>query len=195
MPIRHVVALCAVLLLGACAGNDLTKPPEDFGDFRLGYAIVSARQAQTAGPSRKASPEEWEQALKSAIEARLGRYDGERFYHVGVGVDAYALAVPGIPVVLSPKSALLITVNVWDDAARRKVNPEPKTFTVFEQISPETMIGSGLTQDKQEQMANLSANAARRINDWLIENREWFTPEAAAERLRLGPQVSSGQAN
>ncbi|PPB79842.1 hypothetical protein LV82_02398 [Albidovulum inexpectatum] len=195
MPIRHVLALCAVVSLAACAGKDLTQPPEDFGDFRLGYTIVSARQAQTAGPSRKASAEEWEQALKSAIEAQLGRYDGDRFYHVGVGVDAYALAVPGIPVLLSPKSVLRITVNVWDDAAQRKVNPEPKTFTVFEQISPETLIGSGLTQDKQQQITNLSANAAREINEWLVQNREWFTPEAAEERLRLGPQVSSAQAN
>jgi hypothetical protein len=115
----------------------------------------------------------------------MGRYEGDKLYHIGVGVDAYALAVPGVPLVLSPKSVLAITVNVWDDTAGRKINAEPKQFTVLEQISGATVVGSGLTQSKDEQMANLSANAARLINDWMVENAAWFTPEAVAARAAL----------
>lgn len=177
--------IVVAVLLAACARDDLSQPPKEFGDFALGYNVVVAKNAKAVGPSRRATAEEWETTLKSAIDARMGRYEGEKLYHIGVGVDAYALAVPGVPLVLSPKSVLAITVNVWDDTAQRKINAEPKQFTVLEQLSGETVIGSGLTQSKEEQMANLSANAARLINDWLIENAAWFTSEAAGARAAL----------
>jgi hypothetical protein len=186
--------IVVAILLSACARDDLSKPPKDFGDFALGYNVVVAKNAKPVGPSRKATAEEWETALSSAIDARMGRYEGEKLYHIGVGVDAYALAVPGIPLVLSPKSVLAITVNVWDDTAQRKINAEPKQFTVLEQISGETVIGSGLTQSKEQQMSNLSANAARLINDWLVENAVWFTPEAAGARAALAVATGSGTA-
>lgn len=184
MRIRAIIsALAAAVLLTACAGGgDLSQPPEEFGDFALGYNIVVAKNAKAVGPSRKATAVEWETALTSAIAARMGRYEGEKLYHIGISVDAYALAVPGVPLVLSPKSVLAITANVWDDTAGRKINAEPRRFTVLEQLSGETLVGSGLTQSKEEQMANLSANAARLINEWLVENSAWFTPEAVAGR-------------
>lgn len=182
---RRLFALLVLTLLAACAAEDLSQPPEDFGAFALGYNIVVAKNAKPVGPSRTATAEEWETALKEAIGARFGRYDGDKLYHIGIGVDGYALAVPGVPVVLSPKSVLAITVNVWDDTAGRKINAEPKQFTVFERLSGETVVGSGLTQTKEQQMANLSANAARLINDWLIDNAAWFTPEAVAARALL----------
>ncbi|MEZ5777710.1 MAG: hypothetical protein R3E44_05035 [Paracoccaceae bacterium] len=172
-------------ILTACGSNDLSGPPKPFGDFALGYNIVVAKNAKPVGPSRQATAEEWEAVLKDAIAARMGRYEGEKLYHIGVGVDAYALAVPGVPVVLSPKSVLAITVNVWDDTAGRKVNAEPRQFNVFERLSGETVIGSGLTQSREEQMQNLATNAARLINDWLAENEAWFTPEAVAARAAL----------
>lgn len=182
---RRLFALLGLTLLAACAAEDLSQPPEPFGAFALGYNIVVAKNAKPVGPSRTATAEEWEAALKAAIGARFGRYDGDKLYHIGIGVDGYALAVPGVPVVLSPKSVLAITVDVWDDTAGRKVNAEPKQFTVFERLSGETVVGSGLTQTKAQQMANLSANAARLINNWLIENKAWFTPEAVAARALL----------
>lgn len=183
--VRLLAALTGVLFLAACAGNDLASPPKDFGDFQLGYNIVVAKNARPVGPSRRAAPEEWEAAIKTAMQERFGRYQGDKLYHIGIGVDGYALAVPGIPLVLSPKSALVVTVNVWDDTAQRTVNAEPKQFTVFEQLSGETMVGSGLTQSRDEQMQNLSRNAARHINDWLVENKAWFTPEAVAARAAI----------
>lgn len=188
MRLARLFAVLALSLLTACAAEDLNAPPEDFGDFALGHNVVVAKNARAVGPSRKATAEEWEGALKAAIGERFARYQGEKLYHIGVGVDAYALAVPGVPVVLSPKSVLAVTVNVWDDTAGRTVNAAPKQFTVFEGLSGDTVVGSGLTKTKEEQMATLSANAARHINAWLVENKAWFTPEAAAARAKLPPQ-------
>ncbi|MGB7262122.1 MAG: hypothetical protein WBC68_08625 [Albidovulum sp.] len=195
MSIRSLLTqLAAIVLLSACAAEDLSKTPEPFGDFRLGFNVVVAKNAKPVGPSRKASAEEWEAALTEAIAAQLGRYEGDKLYHVGIGVDAYALAVPGIPILLSPKSVLAVTVNVWDDTAGRKINAEPKQFTVFEGVSGETVIGSGLTRSREEQVALLSSNAASQINSWLVENKAWFSSEAVAARAVLPPATSAEEA-
>lgn len=179
-----VTAFC---FLAGCAADDMSKPPTPIGDFHLGYDIVVAANAESVGPSRKATPAEWEAALKTEIDKRIGRYDGTKLYHLGVGVNAYALAVPGIPVVISPKSVVVLTVDVWDDTAQRPVNAEPKKMTVFEGISGATVIGSGLTKTREQQMQKLAENAARAINDWLVENKAWFSPEAVAARAALPP--------
>ena len=71
----------------------------------------------TKGPvSRDATPEEWKEAVRAAFEPRFKRYDGGKFYHLGVIVEGYVLAQPGIPVVLAPKSALIFSVTVIEDA-------------------------------------------------------------------------------
>jgi hypothetical protein len=189
--LRRAAAAAVLLCLAACAQEDLTKAPPPLGNFQLGYNVVVAKNAKTVGPSRQATPEEWQAALKPAIAERIGRYQGGKLYHLGVGVDGYALAVPGIPLVLSPKSVLAITVNVWDDTAQRIINAEPKQFTVFESLSGSTLIGSGLTQNKQQQMTTLSKNAARQIDKWLNENKAWFSPEAAAARAVMKPQAGA----
>jgi len=181
------VALVAALVLGACAAEDLSRPPEPLGEFQLGHNIAVARNAKQVGPSRKATAEEWETAIEAAVARNIGRYQGDKLYHIGIGVDAYALALPGVPILLSPKSVLVVTVNVWDDTARRIVNAEPRRFTIFERLAPETVLGSGLTQSRQRQIDNLAANAVRHIGDWLVENKAWFSPEAAAARALLPP--------
>ncbi|MGB5870108.1 MAG: hypothetical protein WBH04_07895 [Albidovulum sp.] len=177
--------LLAGSLLAGCAGNDLGKPPKPIGDFRLGFNIVVADNAETAGPTRTATPDEWEAVLKEEIARRIGRYDGEKLYHIGVGVNAYALAVPGVPLVLSPKSVLVISVDVWDDAVQRTVNAETKKLTIFESASGKTLVGSGLTKTREQQMRSLSENAAAAIEKWLAENKAWFTPEAVAARAAM----------
>ena len=183
MIVRKVLKSLAVLaLLSACAKQDLTEAPEPIGDFVLGHNIVVAKNAESVGPSRKAEPEEWETLLKEKIAAQIGRYEGQRVYNIGVGVDGYALAVPGVPILISPKSVLALTINIWDDALAQKLNEEPKQLIVFERLSGETVVGSGLTQTREQQMQNLTENAARLINLWLVENKEWFTPEAVASR-------------
>lgn len=177
-PSLRVIAL--LFGLSACAPkDDLAEVPVPIGDFLLGHAIVVADKAQLGPLSRTATPQEWQTALQGALRDRLGRYKGDLYFHLGINVDAYALALPGIPVVAKPKSILVASVTVWDDAKQAKINAEPKQFYVFENTTPETFISSGLTQTKAVQMANLSVNFARKIEDWLRENEDWFGGEAA----------------
>lgn len=174
--IRPMALLAGLAFLSACASSaDLNEPPEPMGDFSLGYNIVVAKNAKLVPPSRGADPEEWEKVLKEEIDKRFGRYDGDKLYHLGINVDGYALAVPGVPVVLSPKSILIVSANVWDDAAGKKLNAKAEQLSVFESLSGDTVVGSGLTKSKDEQMRDLAANMAKRIERWLVENREaWF---------------------
>lgn len=179
--IRVVPLLLAAVSLSACAAKeDLTQPPEPMGNFLLGHTIVVDEHAKMLPPSRRAEPEEWKTALTGAIDERLKRYDGTEYYHVAVNVEGYALAVPGVPLIVSPKSALVISVNVWDDAAQAKINEEPRQMTVLESISGKTVIGSGLTQSRKAQMEGLSRNAARKIHKWLLQNKDWFGADDAA---------------
>lgn len=174
---RVLFALIALILLplaGCAAKLDLTQAPVPLGNFLLGHNIVVAESAQLGPLSREATAEEWQTSLKDAIEARIGRYDGTDYYHLGINIDAYALALPGIPVVAKPKSVLVASVTVWDDAKGVKINEKPKQLYVFESFSGETFISSGLTQNKARQMRNLSFNMAARIEDWLRENEAWF---------------------
>jgi len=175
--VLRVVTLTGMLgLLGACAGQeDLSKPPVPMGDFLLGHNIVVADAAQQGPLSRKADPDDWEAALKKAIDERLGKYDGDHYFHIGTHVDAYVLAIPGVPFVATPKSVLIISINVWDDRTGQKLTAEPKQLTVFERSEKSTfIIGSGLRNSKAAQMRNLSRNAARLIQKYLLENPEWF---------------------
>ncbi|MDR7124130.1 hypothetical protein [Pseudotabrizicola sp. 4114] len=165
--------LCLTLLLG-CARNDLADPPVPLGDFALGLNIVVTDKTQKVPISRNATGEEWEAAMKKAVDNRFGRYQGTKLYNIGISVDGYALAPPGIPVVAAPKSILVITANVWDDAAQQKLNAEGKQITVFESLSGETVIGTGITRSKQQQMDALSYNAVKRVEDWFLQNPEWF---------------------
>lgn len=164
----------ALPLLAACAQNDLAGPPVPLGNFALGLNIVVADKVQKVPISREATPDEWEATMKKAVDARFGRYDGTKLYNIGISVDGYALAPPGIPVVAAPKSVLVITANIWDDAARKKLNPEGKQLTVFESLSGDTVIGTGYTRTKQQQMDALATNAAKRVEAWLLEHPEWF---------------------
>lgn len=178
MIVRLVAALLSVVLLASCAKNDLDDPKADLGDFRLGLNIVVADNMKKVPISRDATVEEWEAAMVKAIDDRFGRYteSGTKFYNFAVSVDGYALAPPGIPIVAAPKSILVISVSIFDDATATVINPEEKgkQFTVFEESSGKTLIGSGLTQTKEEQIANLSEAAAKQIEAWMRDNREWF---------------------
>jgi len=101
---------------------------------------------------------------------------------LGISLEGYVLAVPGVPLVASPKSALIFNVTAWDDAAGAKLNDEPEQITVIESFSGETVLGSGLTQSKEVQMRNLSRNAAKLIQNWLVRQKyqeDWFGGTAA----------------
>jgi hypothetical protein len=175
--------VAAMTVLAACAAQDpLEEDLPDMGDFRLAHNIVVAENMQQVPPSRNATPEEWQEIITSEIDRRFGGYEGDRLYHIGINVDGYALAPPGIPIVLNPRSVLVLSVNVWDDALGVKLHEEPEQIVIFEGSSPETfLLGSGLTRTREEQMQVLARNAARRVQLWMLQNPEWFNidPDAA----------------
>lgn len=194
MTFARILALgLALPLLAACARNDLAEPPVPLGNFALGLNIVVADKVQKVPISREASPEEWTETMKKAVAARFGRYEGTKLFNIGISVDGYALAPPGIPVVAAPKSVLVITANIWDDAAGKKLNPEGKQLTVFESLSGDTVIGTGYTRTKQQQMDALSFNAVKKVEAWLLEHPEWFDmPQTSKPSAADAPTVVSG---
>jgi len=177
MALVRFLMLGCFLVLAACGtpdGDGATSELVPLGDFRMGHNITVGTTARQIPPSRTASADEWKSAMQGAMQKRFGRYDGAGLYHFGVSVDAYALAIPGIPIALSPKSALVVSVTVWDNSTQSKLNEEVKQITVFETLSAGTVIGSGLTKTKAEQMDNLVTNAAFEIQKWMVENKAWF---------------------
>jgi len=181
--------LALLTALAACAASDpLEDELPNMGDFQLGHNIVVADNMQQVPPSRNATPEEWVSILTSEIDRRFGEYDGDRLYHIGIAIDGYALAPPGIPLVLNPRSILVMSVNVWDDAAGVKLHEEPEQIVVFEGAATETLvIGSGHARTREEQMQVLARNAARQIQRWMLDNPEWFSIDADAAPFRAAP--------
>ncbi|MCH2096213.1 MAG: hypothetical protein MK160_14030 [Rhodobacteraceae bacterium] len=185
--VRILVLLSLMVGLAACGNGakDLEKPLEPLGDMKLGFAVVVAPDPVKGPLSRDANPDEWVAAMQKQVDLRFQRYQGEKFYNIGISVDGYVLAQPGIPIVLSPKSVLIIKATVWDDAAGTKLNDEAEQITVLEAVNPETAIlGSGLTQSKAKQMENLSINAAFQVERWMRRmqaEKGWFGGEAAVE--------------
>ena len=188
--VRVLALLLSLSLVAACTGaGDLDKPAVPLGNFALGHNIVVAPKVVKGPLSRDASEEELTTALKKAIADRFDRYEGDKQYHFGVSVEGYVLAQPGVPIVLSPKSVLIVRLTVWDDAAGKKLNEEPKQITVLEQVSGETIIGSGLTQTAEVQLKNLSENVSKSIERYLVRQQKsegWFTdaPVATAAKTQ-----------
>lgn len=183
--IRLPALLAGLFLLAACTAPSPDDPLQDLGAFYLGHNIVVAPKMQKGPVSRDASKEEWVEVLTRAVGDRFGRYDGDQLYHFGISVEGFMLAPPGVPLLYTPKSVLIINVTVWDDAAGKKLNDEPEQITVFETTSGgSALVGSGHERTKQEQMQGLARNAADRIEDWLVEMQAengWFAPRPDAD--------------
>lgn len=179
--LRLPLLLAAAVFLSACAdGRNLGDQRPELGNFRLAHNIVIAGAAVQGPLSRPAEASDWEDTLRAEVTRRFGRYEGDRLYHLAIHVDAYVLAIPGVPLVASPRSALIIGVHLWDDALGRPLNDERRQFTVLEHLSGGTFIGSGLTQSAEQQMQTLSRNAVLLIENWLAENPQWFGVDPAA---------------
>lgn len=176
-------------LLAACQTNDLKQPPVPLGNFQLGVNVAVTDKMQVPGISRKVTPEEMEAAMTKAVADRFAypRYQGSNLLNIGIFVDGYLLAPPGVPIVLSPSSVMIVTVNVFDDKKGIKLNEGGKQMTVIEKGSANTFFGSGLTQSKEKQLETLTYNVAKRIEGYLLENPEWLgmTEEAAKAALAL----------
>ncbi len=163
----------AVLLAGCDPEADLANRPVDLGQFKLGHNLAIARKPAVLPGSIKVTEAEWKQAVEGAMEARFGRYKGDRLYHFGMSVDGYFLTSldAGIPGVPSPKSVLLMTVTIWDDALGRKLNEEVKEISVVSAFGD-----AGPFPSKKDLLETLSAQAAKSIEVWLVKNPQWFTP-------------------
>ncbi len=168
------LGLVALLLAGCGLPAKVDEPPVDMGNFRLGFNIVVVDGPQIGPFSRKATDEEWQAALTRAIDRRFGSYQGDKYYHIGVKLDGYALARAGVPVVFTPKSFVVVTVNIWDDATQTRLNTEEKALSVFEGISGKSIIGTGLVMTRDQQMELLANNTAKAIQDWILQNPEWI---------------------
>jgi hypothetical protein len=178
--------------LAACAPAEMSREP--LGDFRLGHNIAIADDVQAGPFTRALNEDELELAMQNAIQQRLGRFDGDGLYHIGIFIGAAVLALPGVPLIYTPQSNMVLEVNVFDNSTRQRLNEEPKRLVVgegFENTVP--ILGSGLTRERQEQIDNIAANAARQIEDWLRENEEWFTPKPGQVRVPFGEEIESSQ--
>lgn len=179
----RLILVCALLAgLAACSTTTpLEEVPEPIGDFQLGFLVPVASPNLTQGPvSRDATPEEWVAGIEAAFRPRFERFSGDAFYHLGVIVEGYVLAQPGIPVVLAPKSALIFSVTVIEDATEETLTPEPEQFTVLEDFGAASIVGSGLVSSREVQLQNLAENAAVRVERWLRE-QPWFFEDAPTE--------------
>lgn len=198
--VRILSALISIVVLSACNGaSDLDKPAVPLGDFNLYHNIVVAPKGQKLPISREVSEEVLTTAVKDAIAERFDRYEGARNYHFGVSVEGYVLAPPGIPLVLAPKSIMILNLTVWDDAAGKKLTDEPHQITVFESLDQGPIVGSGYTKTAEEQLKNLSQNAAKSIETYLVKQNKaegWFErpADAVIERAEI-PSAPAVTAN
>ncbi|MEP2890821.1 hypothetical protein [Tateyamaria sp.] len=182
---RLCLGMMMMVLVAACSSTaDLKDAPVPLGDFRLEHNIVVASEVQRSPVSRKATEEQLTESVRAAIAERFGRYTGESRYHFGISVEGYALAPPGIPLVLAPKSAMILNVTVWDDAAGKKLNDKPKQITVLETFGTAPIIGTGFTMTAEEQLTELSQNAAKAIERYLVRQQSeegWFVPDTPVD--------------
>ena len=178
---RKALFLLGFLVLAACAGSDdLNEPPVPLGDFALGHNVTVAPNLVKGPVSREADKEQFSNIMKEAVAERFGRYEGEKLYHFGISLEGYVLAQPGIPIVASPKSILILKFTIWDDAAGAKLNAEPEQITVIESFGGHTLLGSGYTQSPEQQMQGLARNAAKQIERFLVKKKReegWFGGE------------------
>lgn len=166
--------MLALVIAGCAEAPDpLTSELPDMGSFQLMHNVVVTENAKQIPPSRSVDAAKWEEVLKAEIDRRFGGYAGGKDYHIGINIDGYALAPPGIPLVVSPKSILVVSANVWSNELGRKLHDKPKQITVFEGGAG-AVVGSGLTRNAEEQMQALSRNAAFEIQKWMLENPQWF---------------------
>lgn len=183
--IRLVIGAVALAALVSCTvpTQVVDEPTRDLGDFQMGHNIVVTPKLQKGPLSREASKEVWAASMKNAMQARFGPYEGTRLVHFGVNLSGYVLAQTGVPLLLSPKSALIITVTAWDDRAGGKFNAEAKEIIVLESFTGTIVVGSGMTMTAEEQMANLTYNTAKHIESWMYENRACLVDDVPADVL------------
>ena len=89
--------------MGACTQTQVYEEPESLGEFKLRVNYAFADKAVQGPVSRDATPDEWTEAIQNAVDIRLGRYEGAQEYDIGISLEGYMLAPPGIPVIYNPE--------------------------------------------------------------------------------------------
>ncbi len=175
--LRILTLITGLALVGACTQTQLYEEPEDLGEFKLRVNYAFADKAVQGPVSRDATPQEWTEAIQKAVDIRLGRYQGSQEYDIGISLEGYMLAPPGIPVIYNPKSTAIVLVNVYD-VGKKEFLAKGKQFQVLEDTTGGSALkGSGNERTKEEQMEGLAANAMDQIGEWLEEQHKengWF---------------------
>ena len=166
------MALAGASLAGCAVRDPLEQELPPMGTFQLAAPITVASNAKKVPPSRDASEETLKRVMNAELVRRFGRYAGGTPFYVAVAIDGYSLAPPGIPVLLTPKSILVVSANVWRADPQEKIGG-PQQITTFEGADT-LFLGSGLMKDADEQLVTLSRNMAKKIQDWMLENPAWF---------------------
>ena len=195
--LMRFASVVLVLLSAACAAptRDLNEEIVPIGNFRLGQLVPRAEAQLAKGPlSRSASREEWMQALDLAFNERFSRFEGGSYYHLGITAGGYVLAKPGIPFFAAPKSILIFTVIVVEDHSGKVLTEEPHQITVIERLTSGSILGSGFTRSRVQQMRDLSEQAARKTEDWL-RKQPWFKGPDTIVILPDDAQEDAGQSS
>ncbi|MEX0301404.1 MAG: hypothetical protein AB3N24_03170 [Leisingera sp.] len=182
--IRILSILAAPALLAACGETRLDESPEDLGAFQARVTHVYTDKALQWPLSRNADHSEWTAPIKSAIDTRLRRYDGAQQYDVAVTLEGFLLAPPGVPVLLSPRSAVVVNVFIYD-VAEKKFLAKKHQMEIFESTTGgSALLGSGHVRTKEEQIQGLAINIADKVEEWMAEQHQeqgWFAPRPASE--------------
>ncbi|MEO0693266.1 MAG: hypothetical protein AAFY90_10380 [Pseudomonadota bacterium] len=159
----------ALLALAACATGPEPEPVRDagLGNFRLGFNVVVVRDALQGPGSQPIDEAALQTAIAEAVVDRLGAYDGDGLYHLGIRVDAYVLAEPGT----QSESVLLMAANVWDEASKRNLTAEPLEI-------------AGIAPAGTTNITELAERAALALEDALRANASvWFAPKPDQPRV------------
>ncbi|MFY2825301.1 hypothetical protein [Ruegeria sp. MALMAid1280] len=175
--LRILTLITGLALMGACTQTQVYEEPESLGEFKLRVNYAFADKAVQGPVSRDATPDEWTEAIQNAVDIRLGRYEGAQEYDIGISLEGYMLAPPGIPVIYNPKSTAIVLVNVYD-VKEKEFLAKGKQFQVLEDTTGGSALkGSGHERTKEEQMSGLALKVADRVEEWLAEEHEengWF---------------------
>jgi len=193
--IRILSMFAALALLAACGETRLDEAPEDLGAFQARVTHVYTEKALQWPLSRNAEHSEWTAPIKNAVDTRLRRYEGSQEYDVAVTLEGFMLAPPGVPVLFSPKSAVVVNVFVYD-VAEEKFLAKKHQMEIFESTTGESaLLGSGHARTKQEQIQGLAINIADKVEEWMAEQHAeqgWFAPRpAAAPGSGSGPDAAA----
>lgn len=180
--LRILTLITGLALVSACTQTQIDEAPEDLGAFKLRVNYAFADKAVQGPVSRDATPQEWTEAIQKNVDLRLGRYPGTQDVDIGISLEGYMLAPPGIPVIYNPKSTAIVLVNVYD-VEKKEFLAKGKKFQVLEDTTGDSALqGSGHVRTKQEQMNGLALKVADRVEEWLAEEHKengWFAPGPA----------------